>query len=205
MDATGAGPAGILSRMSTATRTKLVTAQEFAAMPGPIQGGKMELIRGRVVTMPPVGPGHGERSTDVSTELNLFSRAHKLGRVRVETGYWLSSEPDDVRAPDVSYVAAARLATERLVNGFVMQAPDLAAEVMSPNDRESDIADKVDAYLASGVLRVWVVRPEQKTVTVHRPGGDSHTYRVGDTLTSDDAAFSVEGFSLPLAELFADR
>ena len=194
-----------MSAMSTATRSRLVTADEFAAMPDPIHGGKMELVRGRVVTMPPVGPDHGERATDLSTELHVFTRANDLGRVRVETGYWLSAGPDDVRAPDVSFVGTARLATERVVNGFVIQPPDLAVEIMSPNDRESDVADKVDAYLAAGVLRVWVVRPEQKTVTVHRPSGDSHTYRVGDTLTSDDASFAVEGFALALAELFADR
>ncbi|MFN0180235.1 MAG: Uma2 family endonuclease [Gemmatimonadales bacterium] len=182
-----------------------MTAQEFAAMPDPIQGGKMELARGRTVVMAPVGPDHGRKAVRTARRLDQFSEEHDLGDVRVETGYWLASEPDDVRAPDVSFISIERLLKERVINGWGSEPPDLAVEVMSPNDRESDIADKVDAYLASGVLRVWVVRPEQKTVTVHRPGGDGHTYRVGDTLTSDDAAFSVEGFALPLAELFADR
>ncbi len=188
-----------ISHMTTAT---LLTARDFALLPDPVHGGKMELVRGRPTSMPPVGPDHGRNAARTTRHLDQFSEGQSLGEVRVETGYWLTSGPDDVRAPDVSFVSSARLPGEEVVNGFVTQAPDLAVEVVSPNDRESEIADKVDTYLAAGVQRVWVVRPEQKTVTVHRPGGDSHTYRIGDALSSDDATFSVPGFSLPLAELF---
>ncbi|MGE0602108.1 MAG: hypothetical protein AB7J35_22135 [Dehalococcoidia bacterium] len=46
------------------------------------------------------------------------------------------------------------------------------------------------------------MRPQQRTVTVHR-GSDSHTYGMGDTLTGDDAGFPVAGFELPVAEIFA--
>ena len=46
-------------------------------------------------------------------------------------------------------------------------------------------------------------RTKDKTVTVHHPGGDSHTFQSGDILTSRDAAFAAEGFALPLDDLFA--
>jgi Uma2 family endonuclease len=190
--------------MTIAAHLPLLTAAEFAELDEPAHGGKMELVRGKVVVMPPVGPERGEGTSEVSFSLGMFSKAHHLGRVRVETGYWLSSGPDDVRAPDVSFVSEARVRTERLIHGSVDQAPDLAVEIVSPTDRETDVADKVDLYLASGVFRVWVVRPAQKTVTVHRPNGDSHTYRLGDRLSSDDAGFAVEGFSLAVADLFGE-
>lgn len=148
-----------MGTMATAIQTQLLSASEFAELPEPIHGGKMELVRGKVVVMPPVGPDHGEGASDITSHLHGFVRARGLGRVRVETGYWLSAGPDDVRAPDVSFVSEARRALETVVNGVVNQAPDLAIEIVSPNDRESEIADKVDAYLAAGVLRVWVVRP----------------------------------------------
>ena len=186
---------------ATLTVPITMTAAQFAALADPIHGGKMELVRGRVVIMAPVGPDHGERTIRGGWRLAEFAERQKLGIVRTETGYWLSAGPDDVRAPDLSFVSKA---TEKVVDGFVAQAPDLAVEVTSPNDRESEIAEKVELYLASGVKRVWVLRPDRKTVTVHRPGGDSHTFAVGDSLTSDDATFSVDGFDLPLATLFAD-
>ncbi|MGH2633087.1 MAG: Uma2 family endonuclease [Tepidiformaceae bacterium] len=42
--------------MTTAER--LITVEEFYALPDPPQGGKMELVDGRVVTMSPVGRKH---------------------------------------------------------------------------------------------------------------------------------------------------
>jgi|GEM_PF-3654410 len=45
-------------------------------------------------------------------------------------------------------------------------------------------------------------RPRARTVTVYRPNGDAHRYTATDTLTSDDAAFPVEGFELPVAKIF---
>jgi Uma2 family endonuclease len=183
---------------------RLVTPEEFATLPCPPEGGKVELVRGRVVTMPPVGPEHGEIASEISTEVRLHLRSTPIGVVRVETGYWLSHNPDIMRAPDVSFVLAARVRTERVYYGAVDQRPDLAIEITSPSDRDTDVATKVGEYLAAGVPRTWVVRPELKTVTVHRPDRDAHTYSVGDTLTSDDAGFPVEGFALELGTLFGE-
>ncbi len=188
----------------TQVAERLTSAVEFALLPNPPEGGKVELVRGRVVAMPPVGPEHGERALDLGSDLRSFARMHDLGRVRVETGYWLRAEPDTLRAPDVSFVLKARLATEAPHHGGVLQAPDLAVEVVSPSDRDVDVQEKVDDYLAAGVQRVWVVRPALKTVTVHRPGGDAHTYGGDNALSSDDAGFAVAGFRLALNELFAD-
>lgn len=188
--------------MTAPTAERLVTAAEFAHMPGPRSGGKMELRRGKVVCMSPVGPVHGERASDIAAILREFARPRRLGRVRVETGYWFGAAPDHVLAPDVSFVSREQAEQETMRDGFVAQPPLLAVEVVSPNDRDTDVAQKVADYLAAGVRRVWVVRPELANVTVHRPGGDAHTYAGDDSLGSDDAAFRVEGFALPLAELF---
>lgn len=42
---------------------------------------------------------------------------------------------------------------------FVL-VPDLAIEIVSKNDRYSDINDKVMLYLADGVRLVWVIDPQ---------------------------------------------
>src|SRR6185295_17376527 len=86
---------------------------------------------------------------------------------------------------------------------YFVLPPTLAVEVVSPSDRADAIDEKVLAYLAAGSDRVWVVRPRTRTVTVHRPSGDSHTYSGSDTLISADAGFAVEGFALSLPELFS--
>ena len=87
---------------------------------------------------------------------------------------------------------------------YVDEPPALAIEIMSPDDRESDVAEKVEEYFDAGSQRVWIVRPRNKTVTVHRPGGDAHTFTSRDALSSADAGFTTDGFALSLEELFAE-
>lgn len=188
--------------MSIETAAQLITAEAFLAMPHVAHGGKMELIRGRVVTHMPVGGPHGEVASLVSFELLSFVRPRQLGSVGVEVGFVLSRDPDTVRAPDVHFVRASRLPGGRMPRGFFEGPPDLAVEVVSPDDTDSELATKLSQYFRAGVLRAWVVRPELQTVTVHYPDGNAHTFEAGATLSSHDAGFEVDGFALDVASLF---
>ena len=181
---------------------RLLTADEFWELPEPEHGGRMELVAGRAVTEMPVGERHAAIAVELAAMLLGFVKARGLGRVYVELGHRLSQNPDTVRAPDVSFLP--RPAGSAMGVRYVDEPPLLAVEIMSPDDRENDVAAKVEEYLDAGSERVWIVRPTNRTVTVHRPGGDSHTYTGNDVLTSTDAAFEVDGFSLPLEQLFAE-
>ena len=120
-----------------------------------------------------------------------------------EGGYRLMKNPDTVRAPDSAWIASGRLPQGRFPEEeYPEAAPNLAVEVVSPHDRDTDIAEKVQDWFDGGSERVWVVRPKQRSVTVHRPGGDSHTYSASDSLTSADAGFPVEGFELRVGSIF---
>ncbi|MGB4863690.1 MAG: Uma2 family endonuclease [Tepidiformaceae bacterium] len=181
----------------------LLTADEFWDLPEPVHGGRMELVAGRVVTEMPVGRLHAKLAARLLRTIGDFVEKHRLGETHVELGHRTSGTPDSVRAPDVSF-STNHLLEGSSSDGFVNFAPSLAIEVISPHDREAEIAGKVEEYLDAGSSRVWIVRPANKTVTVHRPGGDAHTYTVRDTLTSDDAAFTAEGFELQLEQFFSE-
>jgi Uma2 family endonuclease len=183
------------------TAQKLLTAEEFFALPDPPEGGKMELVDGKVVIMSPVGRKHGKLAIRLGAALSSFAETHDLGEVAAETGFRLSVERLLVRAPDVSFVTSAQL-TDASEDGFIDGPPTLAVEVISPDDRDSEIAAKLADYMAAGTQRVWIVRPQNKSVMVCRPNGDAHIYAAGDILSSDDAGFPVPGFQLPLNELF---
>jgi Uma2 family endonuclease len=189
--------------MVTTVTERLLTAEEFACLPEAEDGGRMELVEGRVVMAPPPGAQHGKRSIRVTAYLLAFVEQHRLGEVLPEVGFRLRQEPDAVRAPDSAFLAAARIPASGLPSCYIEGAPDLAVEVMSPNDRERDVLTKVGEYLDAGAGRVWVVRAATRTVSVYSAGGDVFTLHSDDTLTSEHAGFSVEGFALPLAELFA--
>jgi Uma2 family endonuclease len=187
----------------TSVAERLLTAEEFMALPDDPSGGKMELVDGKVVTMPPPGEEHGDLSAAVYDLLRAFVAAHGLGKVNFEVGFQLREHPDRVRAPDVAFTATARLDPARDRTRYVKGAPTLAVEVVSPDDRDREVSEKVLEYLAAGAERVWLVRPRSQTVTVYRAGGDAHVFTIEDTLTSEDAGFGVARFELALGELFA--
>ena len=95
--------------MTTASAPpRLLTAEEFYRLPDPPEGGKMELICGKVVIHMPVGGPHGGFAAQICTDLEIFNRKHKIGRVGVEVGFRLAEDPDIVRAPDVHFVRRER-------------------------------------------------------------------------------------------------
>src|SRR5688572_12715844 len=69
-------------------------------------------------------------------------------------------DPSKVRKPDVSFIALARLSGNPLPGAFVRIAPDLAAEVLSPNDLDWETDQRVEDLLSVGVRLVWVINPQ---------------------------------------------
>ena len=113
--------------------------------------------------------------------------------------------PEVVRAPDVHFVRSDRLPRGRMPAAFFEGPPDLAVEVLSPEDNRRELAEKLADYAAAGTPRVWVVRPDERTVTVHRLDAPPVTLHDGDSLNSNDAGFSAAGFLLPVADVFPSQ
>lgn len=188
--------------MSTEPAVKTLTADEFYELPQPPEGGKMELVCGRVVTHMPVGGEHGTIAVRIAARLLAFAEARALGNVGAEVGFRLFEVPDTVRAPDAHFVRADRLIDGRMPKSYYPGHPDLAVEVVSPEETDGDVSTKVFEYLHGGTPRVWVVRPDSRTVTVHTPDGLARTHDEHGVLSSADAGFESDGFALPVAGIF---
>lgn len=176
-----------------------LTAEEFARLPEDDSGGRMELVNGEVVVAPPAGEEHGWIEKRISRRLDEAIEDAGLGLVFAESGYVLRRSPDVVREPDVSI---RRSPSGVIGKGFFVGPPDVAVEVVSPNDVAHDVQRKVAEYLAAGVGRVWTVWPETRSVTVHQPGGASQTYATDEVLRDDTLGFDAPAFSLPVREIF---
>lgn len=175
-----------------------VTAAELERMPQP--DAHVELVKGEIVTMPPAGYEHGEIALAVGSLLREFVRRHKLGKTyAAETGFILSRHPDTVRAPDAAFVTAARAAQQTRRQGFFDGAPDLAVEVVSPEDTVDEIDTKVLEYLQAGTKLVWVVHPRIQTITVYRSLDQVRVLTANDTLDGNDV---LPGFALAVREIF---
>jgi Uma2 family endonuclease len=176
---------------------KLITAEEFFRMPDPEDGSRQELVRGRIETMPPPGGRHGVCCSKVNRHLANFVEANHLGTVcSNDTGFISERNPDTVRGPDVSFWSKQRL--PEVPEDYIKVAPDLAVEVVSPGDRFSRIQKKILHHLTHGVELVWVVDPEDRSVTVYRPGKQAVILEENQTLTGEDV---LPGFSCPIADL----
>jgi Uma2 family endonuclease len=98
--------------------------------------------------------------------------------------------------PDLVYVAREKLPFPRHLHA----APDLAIEVLSPDQHRPAFLDKIQFYLLNGVRLVWVIDPETRTVAVQVPGEETRMPGSGDMLDGGDV---LPGFSVPIDDIFA--
>lgn len=159
-----------------------------------------ELVQGRAVPVTPTGPTHGRIDNKIARRVGQFVEDRRLGAVYTNTGFILSRNPDVVRAPDEAFVSAAAIArSPPPEHGYWQIAPDLAIEVVSPNDSAEDIAAKVADYLAAGVRLTWVLYPRLHQVHVFERGSPPRILAGAESLDGSDV---LPEFRLPLEDLW---
>jgi Uma2 family endonuclease len=173
-----------------------LTIEELADVVGDAPG---ELIDGRFVPMPPTGWPHARAEVKVSSRLEQFVEASGLGTVLGgEAGIIIRRGPDTVRGADVAYISRERLA-QASPDGYLDVAPELIVEIVSPNDRWTDLTAKLEDYFSIGVALVWIVDPRRRRISCYRSPTALALLGPGDTLTAEPM---LPGFSLAVSDLF---
>jgi Uma2 family endonuclease len=190
--------------MSTATTpptTKRMTAEEFCDWVHlPENANKwFELVQGEVIELPAPQKIHGVVCVNVVYELSAYTRRRRKGYVTSnDSGVILERDPDTVRGPDVAlYEDAQKFADLHPKYGEV--APRLAVEVLSPNDKAKHVTRKITDYLKNGVDLVWLIDPEDRTVTVYRRERGQYLLKEDGELTGDDV---LPDFRCKVADFF---
>ncbi|MDB5301447.1 MAG: hypothetical protein JWO87_3110 [Phycisphaerales bacterium] len=174
-----------------------VTPEQMLSLPD--DGRLYELVDGCLVEKPMSDLAQFVANR-LKTLLDVWCAKSGSGTALVEASYQCFSDaPDKVRRPDVSYIAAARLAGYSWGRGHFTIAPDLAVEVVSPHDEVYELDRKLQDYFRAGVRRVWVVNPEMQIVRIHRAPGDVSEL-IGAAELVDEAL--LPGFRCPLPSLF---
>lgn len=182
----------------SAVAVPLLTAEEFGRRPEPVDGSKEELVKGVVVVMPPPKARHGMTQLQIGALLLAVVKPNGLGWVVTESGTILERDPDTVRGPVVAFYSTARQPT--LPDDYFEIPPDLAVEVLSPDDRRGAVREKIREYVAAGVRLVWLVDPETRTVLVYRGSLRGTEFDESDTI---DGADVLPQFTCRVADFFA--
>lgn len=176
----------------------LITGAELLAM-GDI--GPSELVGGEIIPMSPTQAEHGMLEAVLTAALYVFAAKRRLGWVvSGEVGVYTHRSPDTIRAVGVAFISRQR--QRRRPSAFLEIASELVVEIVSPSDRWEGIRKKIAEYFGAGVDRVWIVEPEQRKVLVLRAPAELTELGEGDILRGEGA---LDGFELPLAELFGEE
>jgi len=157
---------------------------------------KIELEDGRLSIVGPSDIVSSEISSILIRLLGNWVYPRRLGRVFDSAGGFIMPDTN-VKAPDVSFVRAARLRqSPRYFGEFV---PDLVVEIKSQSDRIKLIETKVLKFIELGATVGILIDPDEETVTIYRSTGEPTVLGNGDILT---VAELFPGWELPVSELW---
>jgi Uma2 family endonuclease len=181
-----------------ASQKKDWTEEELQALPD--NGFDYEVVSGELVMSPKNNFQHGDICGELLMRLRTFAKASKLGLVcDSSTGFWMNNR--NCRAPDVSFISKARLAGLKKPSAeFFRGAPDLAVEVLSPNNSRREMEERLRDFFESGAQLAWIIDPETESAEICRSMTDRRLLGPGGELDGENV---LPGFRCKLSELFA--
>jgi Uma2 family endonuclease len=184
--------------MPTQVSAPLLTLDEYAKLP--CDGTETELVRGKVVRMPPTFPYHGLICSRLVRILGAFAEEHGLGWVLSnDAGVVTERDPDTLRGPDVAFYSYARIPKGPFPqNAYLSVVPELVVEVRSPSDRWPKVLAKMAEYLDAGVSVVCILDAESQKVQLYRDALPQ-TLHGSDDLTVPDI---LPGFRVSVSRFF---
>lgn len=160
--------------------------------------GLYELVGGQLVEKQ-MSLLASETAGIIGGQLFIFLRQSKAGKLYPEQSFrCFPQEPDLIRRPDVAVIVASRL-SGLPEEGHTPIAPDLAIEVVSPNDRAYEVDEKIAEYRSAGVKLIWIINPKMRVMRIYRADGNVSELASDSDIVSGDPV--LHGFSMPLREL----
>lgn len=179
-------------------KTRLLTYEQYAKMTPP-DSGNYELHKGQIIAMPTPTPLHQLVSANLLTEITMFTRKAKNGRVLSAPMDTVFS-PNDVLQPDILFLSSKNLHLigEKKIEG----APDLVVEILSPSNSIKEMAYKKMIYEMSGVLEYWVIHLENQTITQYLSIEGEFLKKNIFTKTDILKSEVIENFALEVSSIF---
>lgn len=188
--------------MTVATLKPPISPDEMLNLPDSVA---FELVEGQLVRR-----NMGAESSEIGARILgvlaiFFLRVGPMGKLFGSDASYkcFSKSPGKVRRADVGFVARGRLPGDKSPKGHILIAPDLAVEVVLPNDTAEEVDQKIFEWLEAGARLVWIVSASIRTVRVHRPraaaNGPISILSAEDQITGEDV---LPGFTTKVMDFF---
>jgi Uma2 family endonuclease len=177
----------------------VLTSDQFSALPDEFDKNgnriRQELISGELVEMPPSFELHNVVKRNIVKALIAYELANPELAIAVVSEMAFVVTDHDTFVPDACVIRDGRLNPRN--QKYTPGAPELAIEVVSPNDTAAHLKSKVDVYLQAGAKTVWVIYPGARSVMIY--SGQSLRELRGDQMIDDPL---LPGFSVPVSAFF---
>jgi Uma2 family endonuclease len=184
--------------MTVAELTKTYTPDDLLRLP---DNNTMELVDGQIVDKQ-VSAESSEIEGWILGRFLIYLLEHPVSKVYPSSlGYQcFEDQPEKIRKPDVTVVRIERMQALADPDPVYMPlVPDLAVEVISPNDVVYDVDNKVQEYLAAGFPLVWVADPNFRIITVYPQRARPTIFTADDEISAESA---IPGFRCKVADFF---
>ena len=179
-----------------------LTDEQFALICSTNRDLRLErTATGELVIMPPTGGETGKRNSSINAQLWLWNQQRQLGEVfDSSTGFKLPNGA--TRSPDAAWIRKERWEslTPEQQKKFIPLCPDFLIELRSNSDSLSDLQQKMQEYLANGLVLGWLIDPQNKKVEVYKYNCPVEIVSHPVSLSGDDI---LSGFTLDLKDIFS--
>jgi Uma2 family endonuclease len=179
-----------------ATKTRL-TLGEYLAMPE--TKPYKEFVRGELVEKMSPNRKHARLTTRLISWLDTALEESGAGVVFNELRH-VSRELDRTYLPDISVFLASTGQVDQDWTEPVSVAPDIAIEVLSPDDSAADALERADFLMKVGVRLLLIVDPERRLVFAYQPGEQTQLHHPPEMIS---LAPVLPDFRLDLGRLFS--
>ena len=155
-----------------------------------------QTAKGELIIMPPVGAISGNRESDFNGYIWLWNLQTKLGKVfSSSTVFTLPN--GGKRSPDVAWIANERWESLSIKERekFAKICPDFVIELRSRTDSLSQLQEKMQEYLNSGLRLGWLIDPQNQQIEVYRQNQPVEIVSLPTTLSGENV---LPGFILEL-------
>ncbi|MBD2439642.1 Uma2 family endonuclease [Nostoc sp. FACHB-110] len=155
---------------------------------------------GELIIVPPVGGESGNQEAELITDLEIWNRQAKLGKVFSSSTIFILPNGAK-RSPDAAWVKLERwqALTPEQRQKFPPLVPDFAIELRSQTDRLKSLQEKMQEYMENGLRLGWLINYQDAAVEIYRLGKPVETRQIPTILFGEDV---LPGFEMQLIRTY---